>query len=39
MFYLCYLFFLLAHRSHNQRMDGSSVCYEQLGVWYNFNIL
>jgi len=44
MFYLCYLLviyflkFLLAIRSENQQMDGSLACYEELGVWCNFNI-
>jgi len=42
MFYLCYSFLYffssLVLRSHNQQMGGSWVCYEQLGVWCNFNI-
>ena len=28
---------LLALRSQNQRINGSWVCYKQLGVWCNFN--
>ena len=40
-FCFCYLFlyFLLALRSQNQQMDGTRVCYKQLRVWCNFNIL
>ena len=35
----CFFIFLLALRSQNQRMDGLWVCYEQLEIWCNFNIL
>ena len=37
-FFSFVFFFLLALRSQNQWMDCSWVCYEQLGVWCNFNI-
>ena len=43
MFYICSLFFmsyfLLALRYENKGVDGSWVCYEQLGVWCSFNTL
>ena len=43
MFYLCYLFLnaffsLLAVRSQNWWMDSLWICYEKMGIWYNFYI-
>jgi len=35
---LLFNFFFISPRSQKQWMDGSWECYEQLGVWCNFNI-
>ena len=34
-----FIFSLLALTSQNRRMGSSWICYEQFGVWCNFNIL